>query len=313
MKFTIGIDGGGTKTEAICINPQGEEIGHFWGKQSNPFSLSAEHATLHITSLLDNIFSQPLFPVRDCNGICLGIAGVDRDQERKMLSDGIEHYFSQLRVKIPFCIKNDAEIALMAAFGEMNGIIAIAGTGSIVFGVTKSGERYRVGGWGHLLGDEGSGYQIGLHTLQAVAKSHDGIYPATRLTGLVLQHIGGDSPQDLKSYVYNKNIGKREIAGLAKLCIAACNHDDEVARQIIDEAASQLARLVLALRQKNANFQHSSIAVAGSIFGHSGRFRDTFCRIIAESGATNKIIPAAHPAAMGAARIALQLSGRNEA
>lgn len=61
----------------------------------------------------------------------------------------------------------------MAATGQKHGIIVISGTGAIVYGITQQGERHRIGGWGHILGDPGSGYEIGLHTLQTVMKSYD--------------------------------------------------------------------------------------------------------------------------------------------
>ncbi len=308
MKFAIGIDGGGSKTEAVAVDDSGAELERFTGKASNPYAVTFEQAMIHIAEICDYFFSQPKFAGGDCLGICLGLAGADNEEERCAFARSLEEYAARRGKRCRIWITNDAEIALMAALRKNSGIAAIAGTGSIVYGLTEDGTRFRVGGWGHLLGDEGSGYKIGLHTLQAVMRSYDGVYPPTRLTELTLNKLGLASAPDLKHAVYQQEMKKQHVASFAELCIRASALGDGVAINIIDDAAAELALLTLALREKHPYFQHAPIAAAGSIFKHSRRYLDTFQQCLAAKGAENPVIVSGRSSADGAAQLALLLA-----
>lgn len=304
MYYVIGIDGGGTKTEAVAMDSNGQQIDHYVGGATNPHAVGFEQGKQHLTVILDDLMDRQSLP---CAAVCLGISGVDQPHERQMFESFLQQYANHRQASFCYYLTNDAEIALMTAFERPHGIVAISGTGSIIYGITPDNRKYRVGGWGHLLGDEGSGYQIGLQTLQAVMKSYDGVYPQTLLTDLVVRKCALATINDLKSYIYRPVITKQEIAQFASLCIEAAEQNDTVAARIIAGAATELASLTLTLRNKNTSFEHASIALIGSVFHHSMLYTTTYTQCILSSVSKADFRLTRNTPAFGAARFAIQL------
>lgn len=317
MRYVIGIDGGGTKTEAVIMNLSGEIAGSFEVGATNPNAVSYDVARGNLYRLLDCCFNDAGMAAADCLAVSLGLSGVDSAEEREKIAASLREYGDRHGCSCDILIHNDAEIALMAALGRNRGIIAISGTGAIVFGVAPDGIRYRTGGWGHILGDQGSGYDIGLSVLQTVMRSYDGVCPETALTGLVLEKHGFSSPEQLRTYIYQPHIQKANIAEYAHLCIrAAETMQDAAARQIVEKAARELAALTNALRGKHPYFADAPVAATGSIFKHSELFRDTYRRCLNEwneqrrlDRRTDVAISERKPA-HGAALLALQAAAR---
>lgn len=303
MEYVLGFDGGGTKTELAAVNLQGGELLTLRGGASNQTAVTFGAAMARLARLLDEV---PLDPLR-CRGICLGLAGIYTEEEQRRVQDYLLDYFrSSGKRPVPVYVTNDAEIALAAGLGVGEGIIAIAGTGAIVYGFSPSGIRYRAGGWGHILGDKGSGYEIGLSTLQAVMLSFDGAQPPTALTEPVLRLGGVGSPAELRSIVYDPHFTKQHIAGYARACIEAAEAGDDAAVRIIRQAAADLAGLAGAVCRREEWFAGARIAAAGSIFTHSPMFMDTFRAKVHECSPGISIVKSEGKAAYGAALLALQ-------
>ena len=136
---------------------------------------------------------------------------------------------------------NDALIALVAGAGDAPGIVIVAGTGSIVYGRNAGGEAARAGGWGHIIGDEGSRYWIGREVLTAVMRAADGRGPATRLTAHVLAYFGVDDVSRLPRIVYDREVPRVSVAALGPLVQRTSEEGDAVARGILEHAADELA------------------------------------------------------------------------
>lgn len=275
MKLFVGIDGGGTKTEICVINAAGLELTRLSGGPSNPQAIGFDDAVRELTQLLNQALSSireddggtgTPGPERseelggldkrevlgECEkldklgapgqrwelGLCLGMAGVDTHEDRERVTFAIRSYFEQTGVEAKLLVTNDAEIALMATLDRSFGVLAIAGTGSIVFGRTPDGDCYRVGGWGHLLGDEGSGYRIGLDTLHAVMRSYDGIDPPTAMTPMIEQAYGWERIVELRRYIYQPHIKKQDVAAFARYAIEAAAAGDPPARRLIERSAA---------------------------------------------------------------------------
>jgi N-acetylglucosamine kinase-like BadF-type ATPase len=307
MEYVIGFDGGGTKTELVAVNLSGGKLIAYIGGAANPKAVSFETAMLHIIEMLDRLHVDEAYDPQLCRSICLGMAGVYLEEEKTKANEYLTRYYASQGLQRPLInITNDAEIALMAALGDNNGIIAIAGTGSIVYGLTPSGRSYRTGGWGHLLGDFGSGYDIGLQVLQAVMLSFDGVLPATRLTELILDKYRMNSPVELREYVYGSHIEKKHIAEFAELCIDAAETSDRTAVAIITKAASDLAKLTAAMLRKDNWFNGSSIAVTGSIFQYSLLFRETYRERMESIVDNPKIVRSQQSPAYGAALLGIR-------
>ncbi|MFS0873438.1 N-acetylglucosamine kinase [Paenibacillus xylanilyticus] len=310
MRVYAGIDGGGTNTDAAIISDSGTILARFSGGPTNPHSVSPEQAISELRRVLDELFNLRSDLSTICEGICLGMSGVDSAQERQMIAEAVNDHMNHIRHQdmeaCPVWVVSEGEIALMATLGHTHGVLCISGTGSIVYGFTPEGERYRAGGWGHLLGDEGSGYRIGQRALQAVMQSHDGILPPTELTPLILQELGLHTATELKKKVYQSGWGKSDTASIARLAIEAGDHGDSVARVIITDEAGQLANTAKALITRHITFESAQVALSGSLFRHSALFRSEFIRKLSASyGELSFVHRADAPSpAVGAAQLA---------
>lgn len=307
MEYVLGFDGGGTKTAMIALDLQGNIVARQDGGASNPNAVSFEVAVQNLADLLNYAFEREQLQPSLCKGICFGIAGVELVNEQARMKQALEAIIQQYHMNIPIFITNDAEIALMAGLDQNSGIIAISGTGAIVYGYTPDRKRARAGGWGHILGDKGSGYEIGLQTLQTVMRSYDGVQPPTQLTPLILEKHGLPSPDQLRTYIYQPFITKQHIADHAELCIRAAQDGDEAARRIIMDAAADLANLTLAVIAQDEWFQQSPIAITGSIFKHSPLFMHTYKERLDANAKRTSIVLTEQPPSYGAAKLALKI------
>jgi N-acetylglucosamine kinase-like BadF-type ATPase len=195
--------------------------------------------------------------------VCLGIAGVDREDDSRTVSGVMRRISYGSRV----VVVNDALVALEAGAPSAPGIVVICGTGSIAYGRNERGLAARSGGWGHVIGDEGSGYWIGQQAVMAVMRESDGRGPKTRLTGQVLAHFDVPDPARLVHIVYSRNTTRRSIATLGPAVQQACDGGDEVAVGILQRAATELVlaadSVAARLQMKDREFP---FILAGGVF-----------------------------------------------
>lgn len=233
--FVLGIDAGGTRT--VCQLADGE--GRVLGEARGPGANLQAGGELDVEKVLHQVIDRALgeSPGRPA-AICLGMAGVDRPRDAEIVHSILARIGHRARV----LVVNDALIALEAGLPDAPGIVLIAGTGSIAYGRDAEGHAARAGGWGYVLGDEGSGYWLGRQALRAVVRSSDGRGPVTRLTPRVLAHYHVSHPDDLVREIYVGGTRPSAIAALAREVQAAAEEDDDpVAQHIIDSGASELA------------------------------------------------------------------------
>lgn len=306
MRVAVGIDGGGTKTEAIAIDEHRHVLVRLTGESTNPNAVTLAGAMRNLSALLDALRAAPALSGRAWSTAALGLSGVNTPEERNAVLEHLQRYHEEHGLSFDCTLQNDAQIALMATLEREEGIIAIAGTGSIVFGLTPDGHSYRAGGWGHILGDEGSGYDIGLRTLKAVTRSYDGIGHPTRMTEPLLELAGLRTLMDLRTYAYREPLPKSEIARFAEICIRACEDGDLPATGIITQAAQELAAAALAVIGKDAWFAACDLVTTGSIFQYSPTYKQVFEKTLAASYPELKLHAAQHPPAYGAALLALR-------
>ena len=298
--FVLGIDAGGTKTVCLLADGDGRVRASARGPGANLQSLGE----LEVEKVLHEVMESVLADERTAPAaICLGIAGVDRPHDNAIIS-GI---MRRIGHKAPVLVVNDALAALVAGAGDQGpGIVLIAGTGSICYGRDEGGRAARAGGWGYILGDEGSGWWIGRQALSAVMRAGDGRGPATQLTPRVLEHFGFAQPSDLVHEVYFRDIRRRAVAGLSGVVQSAADDGDVVARQILAEAADELALAVrsVATRLEMRGLQFP-LVLSGSLFRVGPTLlSDVLVRL-------PEVAPRSQPAvldvepAMGAVRLAL--------
>lgn len=269
-RFVIGVDGGGTCTRVSLVDEEGAHIGTAEG----PASLvhrgggAASAAVVAATSGAAARAAGVDFPAEH---LWAGLAGVGNPRDSEVIRAALESAGVATRVTIG----SDAEAAFHDAFEGGPGILVISGTGSIVLARGAEGEAVRVGGWGVLLGDEGSGYSIGIAALKAVVRGEDGRSIKTLLRDPILGAVGVTRPSELVHWVSAAT--KAEIAGLVTLVERAAGDDDPAATEIIESAVEALIGHVLtAMRRLGPWPGRPTVALSGGLLNPGGPLRKRF-------------------------------------
>jgi N-acetylglucosamine kinase len=227
-----------------------------------------------------------------------GLAGLDHPSE-----DGraYRQIVDSIGFGIPFEVVNDVVIAWAGATLGSPGVAIIAGTGCHAFGVNERGERWKSSGWDYILDDEGSAYWIGLKGIRAAMRSYDGRAGATILVDAMLKHYDLHDPVDMVRVAYAKGFGKTEAAAFAK-SVSQCAHEgDQVARQILIEAADEIAGAVNAvIRKLDMRAHRFTVGLIGGVFQSGEPFFSRFSSLVLETAPHARIEFARLPPAVGA-------------
>jgi N-acetylglucosamine kinase-like BadF-type ATPase len=240
MKWMIGIDGGGTKTTAIAGDLAGGILGRVEKGPANYQVTGLANFQALVAEIVADLSLNCRLKRDELEVISLGLAGVDRVRDREL----IEAALADLKLGCSYIVNNDAVVALTAGLGKREGIVLVAGTGSIAFGINAAGGAVRAGGWGHVIGDEGSGYDIGRQALARGLRAREGRDKPTVLLAKIMAAIKVDDPDGVIEFVYNPAASKAAIAALTEVVAAAARLGDAVAQEILDAAADDLAGLV---------------------------------------------------------------------
>ncbi len=260
MFHVLGIDAGGTKTVCYLADDTGAVIADARRGGANLQAVGE----LQVEKILHEVMEEAIGD-RDLSpaGICLGIAGVDRADDLAV----VRAIMRRIGYKARVLVVNDALVALEAGAPGQPGVVIISGTGSIAYGRNGAGEAARSGGWGYVLGDEGSGYWIGRAALRAVLRESDQRGPATALTPMLLKHFDIPHAQGLIHEVYHTNLKPPEIGALAQCVQAAFRDGDAVAIGILRAAADELEASALSVaRRLDLVGQPFPFVLAGGIF-----------------------------------------------
>jgi N-acetylglucosamine kinase-like BadF-type ATPase len=302
----LGVDGGGTHTVSVILDASGRAIGRGLGGPSNHQSVGEEAARKGLAEAVAAARSAAGDP--PLAAACLGMSGLDREEDLTILRRMAEAVLPGLPVQIV----NDAEIALVGGTsGRREGIVVIAGTGSIAVGIDARGRTARAGGWGHLLGDEGSGYDLGRQALNAATRARDGRGPKTSLMGRLPATAGVPDLEGLAHCVYSEGWTAPEVAALAPAVLEAAEEGDEVAQGIVDTAAHELAlAAIVVIRVLGMEQQAFEVVLSGGIFGGSPRMVGAARREVeAFAPKADTHLPRSEPV-LGAAWMASQTLGR---
>lgn len=253
MKYMIGVDGGGTKTEAIAFDKDGNELVRATSGFGN-ILIDFEEALVHIMEAINQC--QKSLINGQCICVCLGLAGISGANTNELTLRLKKKYGTKIE------IFNDAMIAHAAALKGKDGILTIGGTGAICIG--KKGEVYQYsGGWGHILGDEGSGYWIALQALKKMAIQFDQGISLCPLSLNIQRQFQLLTPSHIKSLIYTSS--KDKIAAIAPLVIQEARDGNDDAHEIMMQAGKELARITVDVYNKMQFKRSTPIAVSGSI------------------------------------------------
>jgi N-acetylglucosamine kinase len=202
-------------------------------------------------------------------------------------------------------ITHDAEIALVGGAGRRYGVVLIAGTGAIAYGVNAKGRTARADGWGRLLGDDGSGYWIGRAGLRAALRSYDGRGPSTALLRRLRLAIGAVDVDDIVERIYGEGWDAARVASLAPLVMACAQEGDRVAEGILRQAGLRLARAVGAVvKGLEMGYEGFEIVLCGGLLAKRERIWPIVVTAVGDVAPRALVVAPRHDAAYGAALLA---------
>lgn len=298
--YVCGWDGGGTKTQVLCLTPEGRALteGTF-----GPLNLNGAEEEKIAATIRESVAFMTGQPggLAGCGALVIGTAGVSNRAAVELVTRAVR----QCGYAGPLRLLGDQEIALAGAI-DGPGAVLVAGTGAICCGRDGAGHRVRVGGYGYLIDDGGSGYALGRDILTAVVRAADGRGPATALTEAVLAALNAHGVGEIVTWLYAPATGKKEVAALAPLLLPALEQEDAAALAIARAAAEELA-LLACTAWKNLGLDRGELALTGSILQRYPRIRQEVAQRCLARHPHMKIIDPRGSAAFGAARLALEM------
>ncbi|HEV3048662.1 MAG TPA: BadF/BadG/BcrA/BcrD ATPase family protein, partial [Longimicrobium sp.] len=238
-----GVDGGGTRSTLVLADAAGAELARVAGPAGIVDPRHPERSAEVIADLVRLAVSQAGVAQKPA-ALCAGLAGVGNEAERV----AVEKALASTGVAGAVRIVSDGEIALHGAFGGGAGVLLIAGTGSVAYGLGPDGTRGRCGGWGMMVGDEGSGYAIGRSGLAAALRSVDGREGETQLLPALLEALKLDGPTGMPPWAGRAS--KSDIAALARPVLEVAAAGDPLALRVVEHHARELASHVIALAHR---------------------------------------------------------------
>ena len=295
--LVVGIDAGGTKTRAFAVDRAGEVVGRGAGGGANLLSSSDPQGS--IGAALNEALGG-----RSAEAVVLSAAGGDRKADRER---GRELLARVAPAGAQLLVTHDAIAALYAGNPAGCGVVLISGTGSIAYGRNEEGEEDRAGGWGHLIGDEGSAVWCGLEALRQVAHAVDGRGAPTRLTQLLLQELGVAEFADILSQLYGRPHPAPAIAAATRALAVASSEGDAAANSILQRGAVALARAAAVVALALA-LPSGPLYLSGGAFESLPLLQQLVRLELLAVLPQASVEPVREEPAMGAARMAMELA-----
>lgn len=306
-RFVLGIDGGGTKTQAIIADEAGRLRGMGLGGSSNYDDVGMEKARDGIHAAVQQARRQSGLGEEPFAAAFLGMAGVVSEKDRETIRAIARQLCLAADEQVE--VDHDCRIALAGGLSGRPGIVLIAGTGSSCYGRTASGASWRSGGWGHLISDEGSGYWLGIQALRCAAASYDGRLRSA-LEERVREALRLGKMEDLMRRLYVVGMTRSEIAALAPLVIEAARQGDATALDLLLRGASDLIQMASAVAERlQFPAGHRELALVGGLFNAGEAILAPLREAVYRRLPGWRLVRAELPPASGAALLALQSLG----
>lgn len=308
--FWIGVDGGGSRTRAVVA---GEDLVPMGRGASGPANAATRPLPLVVENVLEAVGDAAASAVvapESAEGVGVGLAGVESVGLVGPLTAALEERFGASKV----LVTTDARIALAGASpGDPDGpgVVLIAGTGAIAYGRGRDGAEARAGGWGPLLGDEGSGYAIARQGLAAVVRDLDGRGPKTAIRDLLFASERGiHTLEELLAKIYRSEGGAGDVAAYFPVILKAAHGGDAEARRILAEAGTELALAAITVVHKLAlEKQMFPVSTVGGVFAAGELLLGPLAAALHAVAPGARIGPPAYPPEIGAIRLARAKAG----
>lgn len=264
MKYFLGFDGGGTKTDGVLMDAEGRVLAEARAGPSNPARGGSAKACVALGEAAQRTLAEARISSGDVRGVCAGLAGASQVHRARRVAAFFERAFPGAAVRVT----SDLEIALAAAVGVGEGVVLVAGTGSAAFGRLADGRTARAGGLGPKTGDEGSAFDVGRRAIAAAALTREGRGPETILAPQILHALGLADWHDLSERIARApdEIFPRVFPAV----LAAAEAGDALSREILAFAAEALAALAVNVAQSlGLAGREFVLAKSGGVFGRS--------------------------------------------
>jgi N-acetylglucosamine kinase-like BadF-type ATPase len=304
IPLILGVDGGATKTIAFLGDARsGAIIGRGRSRGSNFHAHAAHTALAELDTAIGLAFSDAQLARRPVLAACMGVAGVSRGEDEQM----VRQWVAEQHIAEHLLIANDGWLVISAGTPDGVGVGLICGTGSIAVGRDAHARTVRAGGWGYLIGDEGSGYDVAVMALRAASHAADGRGPQTQILPALLRHWNLTVPEDLITFLYGSSDPRMHMADIGPLVVDLANAGDAVAQDIVARAAHELATMVRTVGNALNLSGPVPVAVAGSMIVQSEILQQMLIQTLATQGMNVRLTVVPDPT-VGALRLAQRLS-----
>lgn len=307
-EILISVDGGGTHTTAIAVDRTGRIIGRGTGGPANHVLAPIEVVRASLKDAVAGAITAAGIKPADVALIAGDTAGIGYLREG---AEYVEGLIAESFPDIPVYLVGDMVAGFFGALSCGSGVVATAGTGSSIYGRTERGEGMQSGGWGHILGDEGSAYDIAVGGLRAAARGYDGRGAPTTLTCAFPKHFGLPDMMAVAVTIYvDKAMTRDRIAEAARVVTREAYHGDAAARSIMEVAGRELALGVVTVAEKlGLTGDRLEVSWSGSVFLAGDVILAPFSEAILGVCPTARIKPPLMPAVGGGVRIACERLG----
>lgn len=304
-KWVAGVDGGGTKSIMCLFASDGS---YFARTQIGPTNYRLDHEAEIVDEIRRGLrtLRRDAGPMPErLDGLAACLSGLGRPEPCARIRDRL----AEARLATTALADSDARAALYGAFLDQPGVILIAGTGSIAFGQTAAGEVLRCGGWGYLLGDEGSGFAIGRDGLAAALHDFDGRGPRTALRARFEAFFEVPAIDHAVTLVYDRYSSRGALAQFAPLVFEEAELGDQAAAQIVERAAYDLALQVHVLARQLSEKHEVPVALLGNLFRRRDLLLPPMQQVWQQHHSAVRLVEPRFPADIGAALLALRAAG----
>ncbi|MBQ8575781.1 MAG: hypothetical protein IJ447_07040 [Clostridia bacterium] len=300
MKYYLGIDGGGTKTVAVICDEKGTLVSKFVGNSINYNAVGTDTARKNLKDTVDGVL--------DGKDICLSSAFIGMPALSERADEALTAKLCGGIIDCPkITMDSDVYIGLEAMKPSGSAAMVVSGTGSMAVGRLDDGTVIHTGGWGYILGDEGSGYAIALDGIKAAICGAEESAEKTALTQKMLEHFKVNDILSLIDIFYDPPLSNSEIARFAPAVFECAKNGDTVAKSIGKSHAKLLANTVSALLKKMPC--GTPLGLWGGIMINCDEFRNEFTALIKEKYPETEIGILKYPPEYGAVFAAMKEDG----
>lgn len=306
MKLFAGVDGGGTRTRVAVVDGSGRLVGRGESGLANLHHAPQAQVLGHLLEAFQSALARSGAPLSDVVSVFFGMAGVT--------CDATASKFRQLSVDLGLGlakvgVDHDIRIALAGGLAGRPGIALIVGTGSSCYGRDASGRTWQSGGWGSLVSDEGSGYDLGRQSMVAAVRMSDGRLAPGPLREEVFSFLGVSAVREVLARLYEQGIERNEIASLAPRVVALAEQGEAAARGILENGARELARMVSANHRQLPTGSPPQVVITGGLGTAPTLYRRLILEAIAGEIPRVQLPDAEFEPVLGATLIALEQAG----